>query len=119
MAEAGVSGLKVTSVTTPLVIDAVEHTIWTRQRDGFTDLTGVIHHNVRLNSPNTGVLVTVLLPTPLLPWFNTNRTLAVAPMRTTRTTLASPDQKDLSITVALSSRWQQNATYSGSDCRPQ
>lgn len=40
-------------MTTPLVIDAVEHAIWTRQRDGFTDLTGVIHHNDRLNSPNT------------------------------------------------------------------
>ena len=33
-----------TSMTTPLVLDAVEHAIWTRGRAGITDLGGVIHH---------------------------------------------------------------------------
>jgi putative transposase len=36
-----------TSMTTPLVLDAIEHAIWTRQRDGVTDLNGVVHHNDR------------------------------------------------------------------------
>jgi putative transposase len=33
-----------TSMTTQLVLDAVEHAIWTRGRRGLTDLGGVIHH---------------------------------------------------------------------------
>jgi len=36
-----------TSMTTPFALDAIEHAIWTRHRDGITDLTGVIHHNDR------------------------------------------------------------------------
>ena len=36
-----------TSMTTPLVLDAIEHAIWTRHRDGVTDLNGVVHHNDR------------------------------------------------------------------------
>lgn len=30
-----------------LVLDAIEHAIWTRQHDGIEDLTGLIHHNDR------------------------------------------------------------------------
>ena len=30
-----------TSMTTPFALDAIEHAIWTRHRDGITDLTGV------------------------------------------------------------------------------
>ena len=33
-----------TSMTTQLVLDAVEHAIWTRGRHGVADLGGVIHH---------------------------------------------------------------------------
>ena len=33
-----------TSMSTPLVLDAVEHAIWTRGRHGVADLGGVIHH---------------------------------------------------------------------------
>jgi putative transposase len=33
-----------TSMTTPLVLDCLEHAIWTRQRDGISDLTGLVHH---------------------------------------------------------------------------
>jgi hypothetical protein len=31
-------------MTTQLVLDAVEHAIWTRGRHGVADLGGVIHH---------------------------------------------------------------------------
>jgi putative transposase len=34
-----------TSMTTQLVLDAVEQAIWTRARDGRTDLTGLVHHH--------------------------------------------------------------------------
>ena len=34
-----------TSMTTRLVLDAVEQAIWTRSRDGRTDLTGLVHHH--------------------------------------------------------------------------
>lgn len=30
-----------------LVLDAVEHAMWTRAREGITDLTGLIHHHDR------------------------------------------------------------------------
>jgi putative transposase len=33
-----------TAMTTDLVLDTLEHAIWTRARDGVTDLTGLIHH---------------------------------------------------------------------------
>ena len=33
-----------TSMTTQLVLDGVEHAIWTRGRHGVADLGGVIHH---------------------------------------------------------------------------
>ena len=33
-----------TSMSTQLVLDAVEHAIWTRGRHGVADLGGVIHH---------------------------------------------------------------------------
>ena len=36
-----------TSMTTPLVLDAIEQAIWTRGREGITDLTGLVHHNDR------------------------------------------------------------------------
>jgi putative transposase len=36
-----------TSMTTPLVLDAIEHAIWSRQREGITDLSGLIHPNDR------------------------------------------------------------------------
>ncbi len=36
-----------TSMNTQLVLDAIEHAIWTRQREGITDLTGLIHHHDR------------------------------------------------------------------------
>lgn len=31
-------------MTTELVLECLEHAIWTRQRDGVSDLTGVVHH---------------------------------------------------------------------------
>jgi putative transposase len=34
-----------TSMTTPLVLDALEQAVWTRRRDGVADLSGLIHHN--------------------------------------------------------------------------
>lgn len=40
-----------TLMMTPLVLDAIEQAIWTRQRDGVMDLTGVVHHNDRGNTP--------------------------------------------------------------------
>jgi len=36
-----------TTMTTPLVLDAIEHAIWTRRREEITDLSGLIHHNGR------------------------------------------------------------------------
>lgn len=36
-----------TTMTTQLVLDAIEHAIWTRQREGVDDLSGLIHHNDR------------------------------------------------------------------------
>lgn len=36
-----------TRMTTPLVLDAIEQSIWTRDREGHSDLTGLIHHNDR------------------------------------------------------------------------
>lgn len=33
-----------TSMTTPLVLDALEMAIWTRRKDGVTDLSGLVHH---------------------------------------------------------------------------
>jgi putative transposase len=36
-----------TSMSTQLVLDAIEHAIWTRARDGVTDLSGLIHHHDR------------------------------------------------------------------------
>jgi putative transposase len=34
-----------TTMTTALVLDALEHTLWTRARDGVTGLAGLVHHN--------------------------------------------------------------------------
>jgi len=34
-----------TTMTTPLVLDALEMALWTRRKDGVTDLTGLVHHN--------------------------------------------------------------------------
>jgi putative transposase len=34
-----------TRMTTDLVLDALEHALWTRARDGISDLGGLIHHN--------------------------------------------------------------------------
>ena len=34
-----------TKMTTDLVLDTLEHAVWTRQQDGVSDLTGLIHHN--------------------------------------------------------------------------
>lgn len=31
-------------MTTDLVLDTLEHAIWTRQRDGVQDLSGLVHH---------------------------------------------------------------------------
>jgi putative transposase len=36
-----------TSMTSQLVLDAIEHAIWTRDRDGVADLSGLIHHHDR------------------------------------------------------------------------
>jgi putative transposase len=33
------------SMNTALVLDAIDHAIWTRAREGVTDLTELIHHN--------------------------------------------------------------------------
>jgi putative transposase len=33
-----------TRMTTPLVLDCLEHAVWTRQREGAADLTGLVHH---------------------------------------------------------------------------
>jgi putative transposase len=34
-----------TDMTTPLVLDALEMALWTRRKDGITDLSGLVHHN--------------------------------------------------------------------------
>jgi transposase InsO family protein len=34
-----------TKMTTPLVLDALEMALWTRRKDGITDLAGLVHHN--------------------------------------------------------------------------
>ena len=34
-----------TEMTTELVLDTLEHAIWSRGRDGIDDLTGLVHHN--------------------------------------------------------------------------
>jgi len=36
-----------TTMTTGIVLDAVEQAIWTRSRAGVTDLNGLVHHNDR------------------------------------------------------------------------
>ena len=36
-----------TTLTTSIVLDAVEQAIWTRSRAGVTDLNGLVHHNDR------------------------------------------------------------------------
>jgi len=36
-----------TTMNTALVLNAIEHAIWTRSREGITDLSGLIHHNDR------------------------------------------------------------------------
>jgi putative transposase len=33
-----------TKMTTPLVLDCLEQAIWTRKRDGVSDLSGLVHH---------------------------------------------------------------------------
>jgi putative transposase len=33
------------TMTTALVLDALEHAVWTRGRDGVTDLAGLVHHH--------------------------------------------------------------------------
>ena len=33
------------SMRTDLVLDSIEQAIWTRARDGVTDLSGLAHHN--------------------------------------------------------------------------
>jgi putative transposase len=43
-----------TSMTTQLVLDAVEHAIWTRGHRGLTDLGGVIHHTDAGSTPRSG-----------------------------------------------------------------
>jgi putative transposase len=32
-------------MTTPLVLDALEMALWTRRKDGITDLAGLVQHN--------------------------------------------------------------------------
>jgi putative transposase len=34
-----------TTMTTELVLDCLEHAVWARQREGVSDLTGLVHHN--------------------------------------------------------------------------
>jgi putative transposase len=34
-----------TSMTTALVLDALEHAVWTRRREGAADLAGLVHHS--------------------------------------------------------------------------
>ena len=34
-----------TTMTTALVLDALEHAVWTRARDGVADLAGLVHHH--------------------------------------------------------------------------
>ena len=34
-----------TQMTTELVLDTLEHALWTRRQTGVTDLTGLVHHN--------------------------------------------------------------------------
>ena len=31
-------------MTTPLVLDALEMALWTRRKEGITDLAGLVHH---------------------------------------------------------------------------
>lgn len=36
-----------TTMTSQLMLDAIEHAIWTRHREGIDDLSGLIHHHDR------------------------------------------------------------------------
>ena len=49
-----------TSMSTPLVLDALEQAIWTRGRAGVTDLNGLVHHN-DAGSQYTSIAFTVRL----------------------------------------------------------
>jgi putative transposase len=49
-----------TSMSTPLVLDALEQAIWTRGRAGVTDLTGLIHHT-DAGSQYTSIAFTIRL----------------------------------------------------------
>jgi putative transposase len=40
-------GWRTATMNTRLVLDAIEHAIWTRAREGITDLSGLIHHHDR------------------------------------------------------------------------
>ena len=35
------------TMSTTMVLDSIEHAIWTRQREGISDLKGVVHHTDR------------------------------------------------------------------------
>jgi putative transposase len=40
-----------TRMTTPLVLDCLEHALWTRQREGTGDLTGLVHQSISETVP--------------------------------------------------------------------
>ncbi len=41
------------TMATSMVLDAIEHAIWTRQQEGVTDFNDVVHHTDRGSQPNT------------------------------------------------------------------
>jgi hypothetical protein len=40
-------------MTTALVLDALEHAVWTRTRDGVADLAGLVHRNDAVSTPRS------------------------------------------------------------------
>jgi putative transposase len=42
-----------TTMTTALVLDALEHAVWTRGRDGVTGLAGLVHHTDAGSTPRS------------------------------------------------------------------
>jgi putative transposase len=42
-----------TTMTTALVLDALEQAVWTRRRDGVADLAGLVHHNDAGSTPRS------------------------------------------------------------------
>jgi transposase InsO family protein len=53
-----------TSMRTALVLDTIEQAIWSRRRDGVTDLAGLTHHHRDAGSQYASIAFTERLPQP-------------------------------------------------------